>query len=79
MATHEEQQQARRHLDRAADWHQCAFAGLAVATWLGIGAVFWGEIVWPAASVGAGSLLTWAVGELYIRAARRLLNAQYRR
>jgi hypothetical protein len=79
MVTHAERQQARLHLDKAERLHSHAWAALLVAVSLIVGGLFDLTIGIAGLCVLAGTVLTWWVGNGYVRAANRVLNAPYRR
>lgn len=78
MATHEERQQAARWLDKAMEFHRSSMAACLVGGGLIVAALLEAASPWVGACVLGMAGVGYGVGELYTRAARRVLNSAYR-
>lgn len=79
MATHEEREEAARYLDKAVEFHRSSMAACLVGGGLIVATVVGPVSSWAGACVLGMAIIAYGVGALYTRAARRILNAQYRR
>jgi hypothetical protein len=81
MPTHDERRKAERYLSKAEECLRTSISTLIVAGGLAVPAIFLREwsLGWAGASMVGMAILMWGISELYIRAANRILNLQYRR
>lgn len=77
MVSPAEREAVRRLLDKAEKLLERAWSGLLVAISLIVGGLYDTTIGLAGLCVLVGSVLTWAWGSRFIRAANRILNAPY--
>lgn len=81
MTTHDDKEKARRYLSKGEACIRESTTGLSIAIGLGIGALFFDDLIIGRAGLG---VLTMAValhlvGSAYLRAAQRIMNRQSKR